>query len=261
MNTNFRRPLVTVVPPDELIRYTCGHTDAAEYVRSGSEVATQLELASLRYFGASISDFASVLEFGCGSGRVLGSIDFGRADVSACDVGERVAAFTKAAFPRSRVFHSGLEPPLPFESGEFDLIYSFSVFSHLDEDIEALWLEELARIGKPRAGYLLTIHGDWFIEATLPQSERSVVSQQGFLSKKVHARTDDSLDFPKYYESSYHTSKYIYDNWSRWFEIITVIKGDDPNRYLFDALAFRSEGGEIDDFRPMGQDLVVARRR
>jgi SAM-dependent methyltransferase len=259
-NSNkIKGPLVAPVPNDDLIRYTCGHGDAAEYVRSGGEVATQLELASRRFFGVSIADFKSVLDFGCGSGRVLGSLDFGRAEVSACDIGEGVAAFARAAFPRVRVFHSGLKPPLPFEPGEFDLIYSFSVFSHLDQDIEAIWLEELARVGKPGAAYLLTVHGDWFIEATLPPAEQAAVTKEGFISKKVHSRNGDALDFPEYYESTYHTSKYIYDNWSNRFEIVSIIKGNDPHRYLFDALAFRSEGGDVEDFRPMGQDLVVAR--
>jgi hypothetical protein len=146
------------------------------------------------------------------------------------------------------------------ETGEFDLIYSFSVFSHLDEEVEMIWLEELARVGKPRAGYLLTIHGDWFIETSLPPDEASAVADRGFLWKPVYTRRGHPLDFPSYYECSFHTSRYIFENWSRWFEIIAVIKGDDPHRYLFDTFAFRSEGGDIDDFRPMGQDLVVARR-
>ena len=42
-------------------------------------------------------------------------------------------------------------PPLSFEAEKFDFIYAISVFSHLDDNHTALWLQELQRIAAPDA--------------------------------------------------------------------------------------------------------------
>ena len=75
-----------IIPPADLIRYTCGHEDVVEYRKSGEEVALQLTLAANRYLG-DIRDHGPILDFGCGCGRLLGTIKFGEAEVKACDVG------------------------------------------------------------------------------------------------------------------------------------------------------------------------------
>lgn len=250
-----------MLPPPELIRYTCGHEDADEYIKSGQEVATQLNLAAARYFGPIKSEFSNVLDFGCGTGRLLGALDFGSASVSGCDVGEPVSNFSTGAYPDFDIRHTGLYPPLPWESDHFDLIYSFSVFSHLTRDAEDVWLKELLRIGRHDAAYLITIQGDWMVEATLSGDEKAEAEAEGFLFRAVHGRFSDGLDFPEYYESSYHTSEYIHAHWSNFFEIVEVVKGDNPLRYLSGNQKFQSAGGDVPDFRPMGQDLVIARKR
>jgi SAM-dependent methyltransferase len=248
------------IPPMELIQYTCGTDDPCEYVRSGQEVATMFTLAATRYGGA-LDSQGAVLDFGCGSGRLLGGMNFGQAPVTGCDVGAPVAAFSKEFYPNARVFHTDLMPPLPFSDGEFGLVYSFSVFSHLTEEVERAWLEELRRVGSKDCLYLITVQGEWMIEATLEAQEQADIRRRGFGFKKVHGKRNDDLDFPDYYESSYHTKQYICDHWSKLFNIIDMIKGDDPRKYLYDGLKFESEGGCVPDFRPMGQDLVIARRR
>jgi ubiquinone/menaquinone biosynthesis C-methylase UbiE len=42
--------------------------------------------------------------------------------------------------------NSAPEPPLPFESGYFDVVYCFSVFTHLDERMQDMWIAEIKRI-------------------------------------------------------------------------------------------------------------------
>ena len=248
------------IPPAELIRYTCGTDSAEEYTRSGLEVSTMLTLAANR-FGGKLADLGPILDFGCGTGRVLGAMEFGRAEVTGCDVGSQVSKFSKEAYPNFKVLQTPLMPPLPFEDNSFRLIYSFSVFSHLEEKVEHAWLQELHRVGTSNCLYLLTVHGEWMIEQTVQPNEQVEIYKNGFGFKKVHVRKNSNLDFPDYYEASYHTNNYIRENWSKYFEVLEIIKGDDPRRYLYSELQFASKGGVVPDFRPMGQDLVVARRR
>ena len=48
---------------------------------------------------------------------------------------------------------------LPFEDESFDLVYSVSVFSHLDEALGDQWLRELRRVLRAGGVALLTVHG------------------------------------------------------------------------------------------------------
>lgn len=240
------------VPPD-LMQYTCGTTDFNEFLRSGMEVATMLSLAAREYFGNSLNDFTRVLDFGCGCGRILRFLRPRPEGVHACDVGEAVAGFAKEHYPWAYVYRNELMPPLEYPDGYFDLVYSFSVFSHLSLETEQAWLPELVRVGAPGCAYLLTVHGDWYIEQTLG-AERGAATDAGFYFKKVHSR---SSGFPEYYEASYHTSGYIREHWSNFFDVLAVIRGDDPSRYLFEG----RQPQPARPIRPMGQDLVVARKR
>jgi len=40
-------------------------------------------------------------------------------------------------------------PPMSYEDNMFDFVYSISIFTHLPEDMQFAWLQELQRITKP----------------------------------------------------------------------------------------------------------------
>jgi len=244
--------------PVELIKYTCGTESAEEFLRSGFEAASMFNLALKKYAGRLFADFATILDFGCGCGRITRFVGT-EGELFGCDVNPVVVNFCKTHFPRASFYKNSLMPPLIYRDGLFDLIYSFSVFSHLRQDVEDAWLAELARVGAPGCIYLLTVQGDWMIEATLG-AEAAAARNAGFYYRRVHQRHNIATDFPDYYESSYHTSTCIKAQWSRHFDILAVIKGDDSGRYLGENMAF-APLGTVPLLRPMGQDLVVARRR
>ena len=61
--------------------------------------------------------------------------------------------------PFGRFEVNGLEPPLPFEDNSFDLFYSLSIFTHLDEPLQQPWFDEMVRVVEPGGVFLLTFHG------------------------------------------------------------------------------------------------------
>jgi SAM-dependent methyltransferase len=253
-------PIVTPlhVPPAEFIRYTCGTEDYDEYQRSGREVFTMFDLAARRYGGKPMCQFKRVLDFACGAGRIIQFIPDGP-KLYGCDVAKPLVAFVRSHYTHATVHNNDPEPPLDFRDSLFDLVYAFSVFSHLQEDVEMRWLQELQRVGAPECLYLLTVHGDWFIQATLG-AERAQAEAAGFYFRDAHTRGNTDLEFPVGYENSYHTSSYIRETWSQFFEVCSVIKGDNPSNYLWGEEKFAPEGN-VQRFRPMGQDLVILRKR
>ena len=92
-----------------------------------------------------------VLDFGCGVGRTLRHL-VGVADgaqLLGCDIDARSIAWVNANLGGSvRGFTSHPWPPLTQPDDSFDLVYAFSVFTHIG-DAWSAWLTELHRVLKP----------------------------------------------------------------------------------------------------------------
>jgi SAM-dependent methyltransferase len=92
-----------------------------------------------------------VLDFGCGAGRTLRHFleEAEHAEFCGCDIdGPSIDWLTEHLAPPLHVFRSGELPNLPQPDGYFDLVYAFSVFTHLSDEW-AGWLLELHRVLKP----------------------------------------------------------------------------------------------------------------
>lgn len=108
-------------------------------------------------------DFAGkrVLDFGCGSGRILrpASQTDPAAEFWGCDIDEPSIAWLRENLsPPLNVVTNPERPPLPFDDEHFDLIWTFSVFTHLTDTWSA-WLAELHRLLKPDGVLVATVFG------------------------------------------------------------------------------------------------------
>jgi SAM-dependent methyltransferase len=147
------------VPPRRL-RARAGAPGAYAFVEGGRQAAE--ELAGLvRAAGRDPARLRSVLDFGCGPGRVLPHVArlAPRAACVGCDVDAAAIDWAARRLPALGWTLTSFHPPLPYEDGRFDLIYAISVFSHLDRGVAALWLAELRRVLAPGGLALLSVHG------------------------------------------------------------------------------------------------------
>ncbi len=102
-----------------------------------------------------------VLDFGCGAGRVVRHALSEDPDGSywGCDIDERSVEWMRANLaPPLQVFRSEEWPPTPMADGHFDLIYAFSVFTHLLDSWSA-WLLELHRLLARDGVLIVTVFG------------------------------------------------------------------------------------------------------
>ena len=114
----------------------------------------------------SLKSFSSILEFGCGFGR-LAQYMFQivpQAQISGCDVLEDAVAECRRKFPQGHFVVNDPTPPLCFDDMQFDLIYSYSVFTHFSESNHAAWLKELARLLRPGGVMLHTTKSCEFLK-------------------------------------------------------------------------------------------------
>jgi len=148
------------LPPARLRTRVAGTPDPAWFLEGGRLAAESIRGA----LPVPLESLDGVLDFGCGCGRVVRQWR-GLEGVHGSDYNSELVAWCRANLP-GRFEVNAVEPPLPFEDGSFDLVYSLSVFTHLPEPTQEAWLEELHRVS--RRFVLLSAHGDAYRERLTP---------------------------------------------------------------------------------------------
>jgi SAM-dependent methyltransferase len=101
------------------------------------------------------------LDFGCGAGRILthAVAENPECEYWGCDIDPQSVEWLRAhLLPASNVLLCGELPPLPLPDEQFDLIWAFSVFTHLTDSWSG-WLLEMHRLLKPGGALIATVVG------------------------------------------------------------------------------------------------------
>ncbi len=201
----------------------------------------------------------SILDFGAGCGRILAHFAdhaaAGGPRLAASDVDPTAVAYLRRAWPKvdSRVNHSA--PPLPFEGAQFDVLYAFSVWTHLPPEAQARWLAEVGRVLRPGGLALITTLGFYGLEllnhsvAPLEAEWRNVsaddLRREGVIYReyRVLGQALPEKELFSGIQGSYgvavHDPAYVRRAWAVGFEVVEVVE--------------RAMHGH--------QDLIVLRRR
>lgn len=140
-----------------------GSADPDWFLDGGTLGANAIRAAVTRQ-GRDMREFERILDFGCGCGRLLRQWSgLTNVKVFGTDMQHRLLRECRRVLPFTHVAVNGPEPPLPFADASFDLVYSLSVFTHLDERQQLLWRDEIRRILKPDGLWLLTTQGDAYV--------------------------------------------------------------------------------------------------
>jgi SAM-dependent methyltransferase len=130
------------------------------FEEKGAETALTIRRISRRT-GRDINACRAVLDFGVGCGRIArhwvtltGPAWYG------CDYNPELVRWCQDNLPFLRTIQNELEPPLPYPDDTFDLIYAYSVFTHLTEPQQYRWMDELVRVLEPDGRIIFTTHGD-----------------------------------------------------------------------------------------------------
>ena len=226
-----------VVPPDALRLRVTNSPDRTSFEALGRIVCDDL-LDAMAMFEVHLAAGSRVLDFGCGCGRVLRHLapQCPGARIEGVDIDSEAIAWCQANFPASLALHRNAEwPPLPFEDAWFDLIYSVSVFTHLPEAMQLAWLAELARVAKPGAWLLLTVHRP----DLMPPGNADLTGQMEGTGFAYHlGETTDGL--PDFYRTAWHSEAYIHQAWGKMFDVCAVLRGGINNHQ--DLVVARASG-------------------
>lgn len=184
--------------------------------------------------GTALEARRRILDFGCGCGRLLRLMQpyAAAADLHGCDVDEQAVAWCQRELEWVTAQVSATVPPLPYADGAFDLVYSISVFSHLEERNHHSWIEELARVCGPGGIVVITTHGPPALAqlradprkcADVGLSAEQVLQAQSDLVQAGYAfcRQAELAHRADLYGMTFITRDYIERCWSRAFEILS----------------------------------------
>ena len=152
------------VPPSRLRFEVAGTAGLEWFLDSGRQQAGVIRSAAERN-GVRLESTASLLDFGCGCGRVLRHwAGLEGPAIHGSDYNERLVGWCSANLRFVTASVNELAPPLRYEDAQFGLVYAISVFTHLPHDLERAWIDELSRIIAPGGLLIVTTHGDSYAD-------------------------------------------------------------------------------------------------
>ena len=203
------------VPPEALRVRVHGGADLASFYLTGATIEGDIE-RTLAQMSIAVGEHAKVLDFGCGCGRVLRHVAGKHPGwaLFGSDIDGETIGWCRDHIAQTAEFSQNPEwPPSAYPDDFFDLVYSISIFTHLPEDMQAAWLEELKRITKPSGILLLSIHNINLAPEGLRENEDFLYCGGG---------PTDGL--PEFYQTTFHPHSYVRKFWNRYLQIESILE-------------------------------------
>lgn len=194
--------------------------------------------------GKPLGPSSRILDYGCGWGRMIRFFmkDVAPANLWGIDCYDEVI---EICVRTNKWCNFQLVDPLPptnLPDGSFDLVYSYSVFSHLSEDAHLRWLEEFHRILKPGGLVIATTwprdlilrcaqiraqkdHLPWEsgLAASFVDTEQALAAYDRGEYCHSPVGGGDGLARTFYGETSI-PKKYVMDHWTQRFQFVDYIE-------------------------------------
>jgi len=223
-NKNGRERSGLPIPPEHLRKVSSGESDEV-FINSGKDCVDKMQNI-LSASGFAIQPGIRVLDFGCGAGRVIrwfydvaDGCEMWGADISA----EHIIWLQRHLSPPFRFVTITATPHLPFEDRYFDLIFCFSVFTHID-DLADTWLLEMKRILKPGGRLYITIQDknsfqkhmnqNWFLPDLLRAYDKTEMMSKRDYSMFTIGRGHQSQVF--------YDMNYLQQHWGCILDVVSV---------------------------------------
>ena len=213
--------------PEAARRQRIGDASEEAFHVAGATAYMKMERALRQRFGKGYEGFPSILDWGCGCGRVLRHfVARGKAQITGMEIDRDNLQWCTEHYRWAHFLEGRLEPPLDVPDDSFDLIFGISVFTHLTEDLQHQWLAELRRITKPGGVVLMTVVGDisWF-RNRFSLEQFKTWKTTGFIDVGSDTILDSHIGRAGYYRLVYHDAAYVLRQWGQHFRVLDVLPG------------------------------------
>lgn len=244
--------------PDEAIQLEFTGSKGEQVLREGFRAYGLIKELYETHVGP-LAQCGHVLDFGCGWGRIIRFFlkDVEPSKLVGIDPVKEMIEFCMSSNKWCRFELMDRRLPTRFPDNMFDLIYGYSVFSHLSEKVHEDWLAELRRILRPGGLLVLTTRDREFIAYS------DVLRKDKRLNTYPHGIKISALSFPDVKQSlaDYdrgwytHTSHGCSGEWDYWGD--TAI----PKGYVLSQWTqYLTFVDYIDDRRRCPQNAIVMKK-
>lgn len=206
-------------PPHRLAFEEYNHTNWNYYYNIG---LLQSELFMQLIEKHCTGEVIKICDWGCGAARIIRHMTgINKYELYGTDCNAKVIKWCKANVPQANFMVNNMNPPLPFSNEYFDCIYAYSVFTHISEELQFKWLNELFRCIKKNGILIFTTCGDYFKPGLIPEHKLLYESGEIVIQGNLKEGTKCFL--------SLHPEEYVRNKLLKDIEIIDYIKS--PVKY------------------------------
>jgi SAM-dependent methyltransferase len=225
------------IPSSRLILKVAGTPDAGWFLEGGRRAANSITEALSRH-SVNITDVRSMLDFGCGCGRVIRHWRTQGGQIHGADYQRAGLEWCRRNLPFARFVVNDVLPPLPYPSEHFSVVYALSVFTHFPQDLQEPWMRELHRVLTPGGCLVFSVHGTAYADE-LSVSERKAFDSGDLVVRDGAAGSNVC--------GAYHPEIYIRGVLARGFEVLEIAPSGAAGNPRQDLVVMRKTAAPLDD--------------
>ena len=240
--------------PDESIQVRFTGAAGDPVLREGFRVYQLFKKLYESHVGA-LDAGGQILDFGCGWGRIIRFFlrDVDPARLWGADPAAEMIDHCRRANRWCRFELMSARPPTALPAETFDLVYAFSVFSHLSEPVHEDWIVELRRVVRPGGLLIVTTRAREFIHRCAAlRSDKQLASVPPSIRASAASFPDTEESLKAYDRGEYcftrHGSAgdwgdaaipkgYVLSRWTRYFTFVDYL--DDRARCPQNVIVMR----------------------
>ncbi len=227
------------IPAEEHRATGCGGDDLQHHLLGGLDDFDTVLDTFYTFSDRKLEDVGSVLDFGCGCGRVIRWFDSALPDARLCGIDVRGPSVEWNRANLRGEFHVGpFDPPTELPDDQFDLVFALSLFSHFARRSNLAWIRELSRLCKPDGLIIVTTHGAFSLAAIvrleeLQESFGMTSARARELLRALHREEFHHFEMPDdvrrnigvgdNYGQSFLTEAFVDREWSPFVEVLGCV--------------------------------------
>jgi ubiquinone/menaquinone biosynthesis C-methylase UbiE len=211
-------------PPNKHLQVRVVGGYVPNFIESGFANVYPDLMRALKPAEKELSDFKSILDFGCGCGRAIRALAtlLPESDLYGTDIDNEAIEWLTSNYSKYAEFSVAPHlPPTRYSDQKFDFVFGISVLTHLPEEMQFQWLKELNRITKTNGYVLLTTHGKKHYKNFDPKI-LNIMNTKGFFYSAPEFNYGKSISLPDFYQNAFHSHNYIRSEWSKYFNIVDI---------------------------------------